>query len=104
LKQASEDTAALIVDLQAKDKIAEEKRKEVEAEAEACAVVEQEATAMKADCEEALKKVIPIKKKAIDAVKNLKRDDLDMLKKVKAPTAGFLAVAKGMCIMFKVPG
>jgi len=40
------------------------------------------ASGIKSECDEAMKIVIPIKERAQQAVKDLKRDDIDMLRKV----------------------
>ncbi len=62
--------------------IVAEKRKEVEAETVVCKQKSDNATQIKSECDEAMKIVIPIKEAAQQAVKDLKRDDIDMLRKV----------------------
>ena len=103
LEQAAKETAELIVNLTVQESIVAEKRKEVEAETVICKQKSDNASMIKADCDEAIKIVIPIKERAEKAVRDLKRDDIDMLRKVQKPTDGFKIVGHTMCVLFGIP-
>jgi hypothetical protein len=48
---------------------------------------------IKEDCDKALDKVMPIYKKAMNAVSQLKASDVTEMKGTKSPSAGLLLVA-----------
>jgi dynein heavy chain len=54
------------------------------------------------DCNEALAKVMPIYKKAVKAVDDLKAADVTEMKGTKTPSAGLKLVAQVLCLFFNV--
>jgi len=56
------------------------------------------------NCDEALKKVMPIYHAAMRAVDSLNKNDITELKGFKQPPQGALLVIKTLCLMFSIPG
>lgn len=82
----------------------QEKTKEVEAEETVAKGKLESASAIKADCDESLKKVMPIYHSAMKAVQDLDKNDITELKGFKVPPPGAILVVKTLCIMFATPG
>ncbi len=94
----------MMVNIEKSKKQVQEKTKESLAE-EAVAMAKLEsATGIKNDCDEALKKVMPIYHAAMRAVDSLNKNDITELKSFKQPAQGALLVIKTLCLMFSIPG
>jgi dynein heavy chain len=94
----------MMVNIEKSKKIVQEKTKEVEAEGTVAKSKLEIANAIKADCDEALKKVMPIYHAAIRAVAELDKNDITEIKAFKQPPSGALLVIKTLCLMFNIAG
>jgi dynein heavy chain, axonemal len=102
--QKQKETAVMMVNIDKSKKMVQEKTKEVEAEETVAKGKLESATAIKNDCDEALKKVMPIYHAAMRAVDSLNKNDITELKGFKQPPQGALLVIKTLCLMFSIPG
>lgn len=102
--QKQKETAAMMINIEKSKKIVQEKTKEVEAEETVAKGKLESATAIKNDCDEALKRVMPIYHAAMKAVKDLDKNAITELKGFKQPPAGALLVVKSLCMMFNIAG
>ena len=98
------ETAVMMVNIEKSKKSVQEKTKEVEAEETVAKSKLETANAIKLDCDEALKKVMPIYHAAMRAVSELDKNDITEIKGFKSPPPGALLVIKTLCLMFNVPG
>jgi dynein heavy chain len=98
------ETAAMMVNIEKSKKQVQEKTKEVEAEETVAKAKLETANAIKTDCDEALKKVMPIYHAAMRAVQELDKNDITEIKGFKSPPPGAVLVIKTLCIMFNIPG
>ena len=98
------ETAVMMVNIEKSKKQVQEKTKEVEAEEAVAKSKLETSNAIKADCDEALKKVMPIYHAAMRAVTELDKNDITEIKGFKSPPPGALLVIKTLCLMFAVPG
>ena len=102
--QKQKETAVMMVNIEKSKKIVQEKTKEVEAEETVAKAKLETSNAIKADCDEALKKVMPIYHAAMRAVSELDKNDITEIKGFKSPPPGALLVIKTLCLMFNVAG
>ena len=98
------ETAVMMINIEKSKKSVQEKTKEVEAEELVAKSKLETANAIKTDCDEALKKVMPIYHAAMRAVTELDKNDITEIKGFKSPPPGALLVIKTLCLMFAVPG
>jgi dynein heavy chain len=98
------ETAVMMINIEKSKKQVQEKTKEVEAEETVAKGKLETANAIKVDCDEALKKVMPIYHAAMRAVTELDKNDITEIKGFKSPPPGALLVIKTLCLMFNVPG
>lgn len=94
----------MMVNIEKSKKSVQEKTKEVEAEETVAKSKLETSNAIKVDCDEALKKVMPIYHAAMRAVQDLDKNDITEIKGFKSPPPGALLVIKTLCLMFNVPG
>lgn len=94
----------MMIVIEKSKKQVQEKTKEVEAEETVAKGKLETSNAIKADCDEALKKVMPIYHAAMRAVSELDKNDITEIKGFKVPPPGAVLVIKTLCIMFKVAG
>jgi dynein heavy chain len=97
------ETAVMMINIEKSKKIVQEKTKEVEAEETIAKSKLEAANTIKADCDEALKKVMPIYHAAMRAVSELDKNDITEIKGFKSPPPGAVLVIKTLCIMFNTP-
>lgn len=98
------ETAAMMINIEKSKKSVQEKTKEVEAEETVAKGKLDTANTIKTDCDEALKKVMPIYHAAMRAVQELDKNDITEIKGFKVPPVGAVLVIKTLCIMFNIPG
>lgn len=98
------ETAVMMVNIEKSKKSVQEKTKEVEAEETVAKSKLETSNAIKADCDEALKKVMPIYHAAMRAVSELDKNDITEIKGFKTVPAGALLVIKALCMMHGVAG
>lgn len=98
------ETAAMMINIEKSKKLVQEKTKEVEAEETVAKGKLDNANTIKTDCDEALKKVMPIYHAAMRAVQELDKNDITEIKGFKVPPVGAVLVIKTLCIMFNIPG
>lgn len=98
------ETAVMMINIEKSKKVVQEKTKEVEAEETIAKSKLENANAIKTDCDEALKKVMPIFHAAMRAVQDLDKNDITEIKGFKSPPPGAVLVIKTLCIMFNIPG
>ena len=96
------ETAVMMVNIEKSKKSVQEKTKEVEAEETVAKGKLEAANAIETDCNEALKKVMPIYHMAMRAVENLNKNDIIEIKSFKTVSGGVLLVIKTLCIMFDI--
>ena len=94
----------MMINIEKSKKQVQEKTKEVEAEETVAKGKLETANAIKLDCDEALKKVMPIYHAAMRAVSELDKNDITEIKGFKSPPPGALLVIKTLCLMFNVAG
>jgi dynein heavy chain len=102
LKQTSADTQELMVNIEQKQKEAKVTQVVVSKEEEQCSQQAEEARVMKESCQADLDKAIPALNAALDALKNLKKNDIVEVKNLKTPPEGVIVVSKAMCWCFDV--
>eukprot|EP00820_Chromera_velia_P013184 Cvel_23772.t1-p1 / transcript=Cvel_23772.t1 / gene=Cvel_23772 / organism=Chromera_velia_CCMP2878 / gene_product=Dynein heavy chain 7, axonemal, putative / transcript_product=Dynein heavy chain 7, axonemal, putative / location=Cvel_scaffold2493:30-23749(-) / protein_length=3778 / sequence_SO=supercontig / SO=protein_coding / is_pseudo=false len=102
LKKTSEETAALMVTIDQKQKEASQQQAKVQVEEEACSKQAAAAQAMKDECQGQLDQALPILQSAEDALKKLSKNDLVEVKAMKSPPDGVVLVMNALCIMFRV--
>jgi len=93
-----------MVNIEKSKKQVQEKTKEVEAEETIAKGKLENANAIKADCDEALKKVMPIYHSAMRAVQDLNKNDITEIKGFQVPPPGAKLVIQTLCILFGVKG
>jgi len=79
-----------------------EKKAVVEVEEEKCSKQAAEANAMKESCEADLAEAMPALEKAVKALKNLKKSDLDEIKVMQRPPPGVKLTMEALCLMFGI--
>ena len=102
LKQKQGEVAAMMVELDKQKKFVAEKTKEVEDEEKVAKAQKLDADNIKADCDAALAKVMPIYNAAIKAVDQLKPADITEVKNFKNPPEAAKAVCETLCIIFDI--
>jgi dynein heavy chain, axonemal len=102
--EKQKETAAMMIVIEKSKKSVQEKTKEVEAEETIAKGKLETSNAIKTDCDEALKKVMPIYHSAMRAVQELDKNDITEIKGFKVPPPGAVLVIKTLCIMFSVSG
>ncbi len=96
------ETAVMMVNIEKSKKQVQEKTKEVEAEETVAKAKLETANGIENDCNEALKKVMPIYHMAMRAVENLDKNDITEIKSFKTPSPAAVLVIKTLCIMFDI--
>ena len=94
----------MMINIEKSKKMVQEKTKEVEAEETIAKGKLETATLIKTDCDEALKRVMPIEHAAMKAVQDLDKNDITEIKGFKSPPPGALLVMRTLCVMFGVAG
>jgi len=102
LKQTSEETSELMVNIEQQQKEAEVTNQQVSKEESAASLQAEEARVMKEECQADLDKALPALEAALDALKNLKKSDIVEVKNLKTPPDGVVSVSKAMCWCFDV--
>jgi dynein heavy chain len=102
LKQTSADTQELMVNIEQKQKEAKATQLIVGKEEEQCSQQAEEARVMKEECQADLDQALPALNSALDALKNLKKNDIVEVKNLKTPPEGVVVVSKAMCWCFDV--
>ena len=100
LTEAKKDNEIKKQKVQAKTVQVDAEKKVVEKEEAIAKEEKQKADAIQYDCEFELSNVMPIFQKAQRAVQQLSQKDVDVIKSLKAPSAGALIVTKTLCIIF----
>lgn len=102
LKKTSADTQELMVNIEQKQHEAKQTQAVVSKEEEVCSQQAEEARVMKEECQADLDKALPALNAALDALKNLKKNDIVEVKNLKTPPDGVVVVSKAMCWCFDV--
>eukprot|EP00919_Chromeraceae_sp_WS-2016_P063673 GHVR01150602.1.p1 GENE.GHVR01150602.1~~GHVR01150602.1.p1 ORF type:complete len:1144 (-),score=284.16 GHVR01150602.1:1104-4535(-) len=102
LRRTSEETAALMVTIDAEQKDASAQQAKVAVEEETCSKQAAAAAFIKDQCQLELKKALPILQGAEDALRKLSKNDLVEVKAMKSPPPGVVLVMTALCIMFKI--
>jgi len=109
LKKTAEDTAALMLVIEQKQKEAQVTQETVEKDEAVANRQAEQANAMKQSCQADLDKALPALNAALDALNQLKKGDIVEVKAMKTPPDGVVLVSKALCWCFavapkKVPG
>ena len=99
LKVAEKETAIKLEEVTKQEAAAKIQKDNVEADAAICNRDAAAAQAIKDECEEALAKAIPTLHKAQEALKTLKKSDIDIVKKLLKPPSGVRLTMEAICIM-----
>lgn len=102
LEKKKEETQNMMVNISKQQKDVDEKSKIIEAQKKDAQEKTIEAQKIESECSADLAKVEPIYAAAMDAVEKLKRDDINEVKGIQAPTEGVKSVIKTLCILFKI--
>lgn len=102
LIQSSQETADLMVTIEARTLQVAQTRKIVTEEEKQCNQQAEAATHIKEECEEQLAEAMPALNQAMKALRVLKKSDLDELKSMKVPTQGVIITCEALCIMMGI--
>jgi dynein heavy chain len=102
LKEATVATDALLVQIAADTKVANENKVVVEKDEKICAGQAAEANKLKTDCEADLAEAIPALESAVAALKSLSKADIVEVKAMKKPPQAVKMVLEAVCIMMDV--
>lgn len=90
----------MLIILQKSSKEADIKKEKCEEEEKECNVQRESANLLREDCKKSLDKVLPILAEAQEALKQIKKSDIDTLKSFKSPPEAAAFVMKGICYAF----
>lgn len=100
LVQQTEENSKMLIILQKSSKEADIKKEKCEEEEKECNVQRESANVLREDCKKELDKVLPILADAQEALKQIKKSDIDTLKSFKQPPEAAAFVMKGICYAF----
>lgn len=101
IDESKAETAKLVESLQVEQKGAAEKEKVVQAEAAEANKIKEGVLSQKTECQGALDEAMPIYHKALGALKTLKKDDIDEIKKYSQVGKEIEQVFCAVCLLFK---
>jgi len=102
LKKTAEDTAALMLVIEQKQREAAVTQETVEKDEAVANQQAEQANAMKTSCQADLDKALPALNAALDALNQLKKGDIVEVKAMKTPPDGVVLVSKALCWCFGV--
>merc|ERR1719456_2058337 len=91
-----------MVNIEEKQKEAKKTQTIVGKEEEQCSQRAEEARVIKEECQAELDQALPALNSALEALKNLKKNDIVEVKNLKTPPDGVVLVSKAMCWCFDV--
>lgn len=102
LKRSSEETAALMIDLEKDEKEAKETATICHKDADECAETTRQVMEIKADCQRGLDEALPAFESSVKALNTLDKDSITMVKSYKNPPALIKLVMEAVCLLFDV--
>ncbi|KAM3134228.1 hypothetical protein pb186bvf_013648 [Paramecium bursaria] len=100
LEKATIDNSQLLIQLQKKQKEADAKKQICLQDEKQCNFIRDDANKLKLDCQNDLDKVLPILEAASEALKSIKKEDIQYLKSLPKPPASAAIVMEGVCYVF----
>jgi len=103
IDKKEEETQAMVVDLERRQKIAAEQEKVTRAEEAESRKLFAAVAAIKADCEEQLEQAMPLYRGAIAALDTLDRADITEMKAYSSPAEEIVLVIQAVCLLLEKP-
>jgi dynein heavy chain len=103
IDKKEEETQAMVVDLERRQKVAAEQEKVTSAEEAESRKLFAAVAAIKADCEEQLEQAMPLYRGAIAALDTLDRADITEMKAYSSPAEEIVLVIQAVCLLLEKP-